>query len=202
MTSLHSVEYGWKSIFTSLITPKYLATSQSSKIVETKNHSISKFITNKYKMLNLWKLCSSNYIKETNLAAATYQQSSFESDKLAWSDGFETLLSEVATKRKNVIILTGDSNIAYDNLRKFSKRCKDILHSLKFPLNVVKTTKKGKSLISQTLSTLLYLTNSTQRCYSNQRDQWSWNTLHFVNVLKKDMKSYMKSIAELPISIV
>ena len=70
-----------------------------------------------------------------------------------WLENFDTLLSEVTTKRDGVNIITGDINIDLIGEQKEStKRYKNILHSFNPQQHITKPTRKGKSLIDHICS--------------------------------------------------
>ena len=64
-----------------------------------------------------------------------------------WLDGFEEFLSEVKTKWKGVIFLTGDTNIDLpDEPEESNKQNQNILRSFNLQQQVTMATRKGYSL--------------------------------------------------------
>ena len=130
---------------------------------------------------------------------------------------FETLLSEVTTKRDGVIIITGDINIDLIGEQKEStKLYKNILHSFNLHQHITKPTRKGKSLNHHICSNVPNKLIHNHVTYTNEisdhdtpfvilnikKERYEPRYKYIRDERQVDMNQYVNDFSKLPLSLV
>ena len=102
-----------------------------------------------------WLEISGKNRNSSYLLGTFYQPSSVESEKQAWLDKFDTILSKVFLKWEGIVILTGDFNIDLLNSdTPTARKYLDILQSFELSQHISRATRKDKTLIDHIMSTI------------------------------------------------
>ena len=131
------------------------------------------------------------------LVAVAYQSCPYESDTFLWLENFETLLSEVTTKRDVVIIITGDINIdLIEEQKESTKRYKNILHSFNLHQHITKLMRKSKSLIDYVCTNVPNKLIKNDVIYTNEISDGDTPFVILINIKKEHYELCYKHIRD------